>query len=336
MLENCEFETIVERGLLCVRDLSTGRLYPIVSGGEGDEDDDDKEKDEEGKEDEEKDDDEPGEEASAKDDGDDEEDDDAKDDDTERDANDKGGKGVKGLQKRLSKVSARLRAYKQNGSPEEFAALKSEIAKYKKYEKEIEDEERQRIDADARKKGLPTVEQQNAQLDRLLTQRFGEGAPDDFASYRETRQRDLSRHVRDGQDHLRKLLTEHGLGAIAKDPKAFAEWDRQIGAAIRKNPERLAAFRNPLSVTTAIDDAFKDVKRRIIDPAVAVSSAGKIKSLARRRDAAPVSAGRSSAPTFKTGESKPPDNLKGRARTDWWDKRLQDVATQIDESPDSD
>ena len=328
MLENCEFETIIERGLLCVRDLSTGRLYPIVSGGEGDEDEDEKD---EGKEDDEKDDDEPGDEGSAKDAGEDDDEGDAKDDD-EQDAADSGEKkGVKGLQKRLSKVSAKLRAYKAHGTPEQFASLQAEIAKYKKYEKEIEDEERQRADAERTKKGLPTIEQQNAQLDRLLTQRFGEGAPEDFASYRETRQRDLSRHVREGQDHLKGLLKEHGLGAIANDTKAFAEWDRQIGAAIRKDPERLAAFRNPLTITKAVDAAFKDVKRRIIDPAVAVSSAGKIKALARRRDAAPVSAGRSMAPAFKTGESKPPDNLKGRARSDWWEKRLEDVAALIDE-----
>lgn len=330
-MESCVFEEIVKHGLvIALRDLRTGRIIPMISGSDDADPDKDKEEEEKpGK------DDKPEDEATAREgDGKDDEGEDDKDDDADQDAADPGEKGNVGLKKRLSKVSARLRAYKTHGTPEEYAALKAEVAKYKKYEKEIEDDEKKRLDEEARKKGQPTIAEQNARFDKILDQRYGEGAAEDFEAFRETRNGERARHVRDGFDHLKKLLVEHGLEAQTKG-EAFEAWDQHIGAALRKTPERWARFKNPITELDAIDEAFKDVKRFLVDPAVAATSAGKIKSLQRRRDAAPSSAGRGAAPNVKQRELKPPDNLKGPARQAWWDKALEEVSVDLDDQPDA-
>jgi hypothetical protein len=330
-MEKRDFEEIVEHSLIVgVRDLATGRIYPMVSGGEGDDEED---KEDTGKEPEAEDEDEKEDERAAKDAG-AEDDDESSDED--QDAADSGAKdkGSVGLKKRLSKVSAKLRAYKAHGTPEDYAALKAEVAKYKKYEKEIEDEDRAKVDAEARAKGQPTVAEQNATFDRILERRFGPGAAQVFERFQENENREVARHVREGHEQLRGLLTEHSLEGQTKG-EAFDEWDRLIGSNIRSNPERWAQFRNPITQAQAINDAFKEVKRNIVDPAVAASSAGKIKALQRRRAAAPTNGGASSAPEFKMRDLKPPKDLKGVERSRWWEKTLEEAASAIDAQDDA-
>lgn len=330
-MEKRDFEEIIKHGLtIAIRDLTTGRIYPMVAGGEGD-DEEGKEEDAE-KDGDEKDGDEKEDERAAKDGGADDDDESA--DDQDAAASGEKDKGAVGLKKRLSKVSAKLRAYKEHGTPEEYAALKAEVAKYKKYEKEVEDEDRAKVDAEARAKGQPTVEEQNATFDRILERRFGKGAPQAFERFQENENREIARHVREGHEQLRGLLTEHQLEAATKG-EAFEEWDRLIGSNIRNNPQRWAQFRNPITQAQAINDAFKEVKRNVVDPAVAASSAGKIKALARRRAAAPTSGGANAAPEFKMRDLKPPKDLKGVDRARWWEKTLEEAASAIDAQDDA-
>lgn len=323
-MENCEFEEVVEHGLVvALRDLSTGRIIPMVSGSDDAEDDDKDKKKPDAEGDAGKLDDENAARAGADDGAKDDDDDDAAGDDDDQDAADSGDKKIPG--KRFKKVIDQ-----RNKTRAELAAANAELETYRKYKKEIADEEAAKLDEENRKKGIPTVAEQNAQLDKILDRRFGEGAADDFAAFRETRQMELSRHIREGQAHLRGLLTEYKLGNETKG-EAFEAWNRHVAAAIRTNPERLAKFRNPITQTEAIDEAFKEVKRFLVDPAVAATSAGKIKTLERRRASAPSSSGRPSAPEMKLTARRPPDSMKDpRERARAWDKIIEDASKEID------
>lgn len=333
-MENCEFEEVVEHGLVIALRLADGKIIPMVSGGDDAvEDDKDKTKKPDAEGDAGKLDDEKTAREGAADGADD--DDDAGTDEDEQDAAGSGDKSLAGLKKRLGKVIAQRNRYRTLGTPEELEALRTDVARYKKYEKEIADEDAVKLDEENRKKGIPTVAEQNAQLDRILDRRFGEGAAEDFEAFRETRQMELSRHIREGQTHLRSLLTEHGLNSATKGD-AFDAWDRQIAAGIRKDPDRLARFKNPITQLEAIDEAFAEAKRFLIDPAVATASAGKIKALEKRRAAAPTSSGRNSAPEVKLTSRRPPDTMKDpRERQAAWNKIIEEASKEAEAIEDN-
>ena len=326
MLHENEFEEVIKDGrTVAVRDLTTGRTWPMVAGGEGDDDQvgDDSNKDEDGNV------------GKLKDEGtaragaaDDAKDDDAGDDE-HQDAADSGAKiPTKRFNKVIGQRDEARRALATKDA--ELAADRAKLARYERYEAEIAAEEQTRVDAENAKKGIPSVEEQNARLDRLLVQRFGPGAVETFESQNETRQMELSRLTREAHAHLRTLLTEHGLDAATKG-EAFDYWDRQVGAALRATPERVAKFKNPLTTAEAIDDAFGEVKRFIADPAVAASSAGRIKALAKRRASAPSSSGGNTAPEVNVAPLKPPKEMTDpRQRASWWERHIERQSREMD------
>lgn len=322
-----EFEEILQDGrTIAVRDLTTGYVYPMVAGGEGDEDakGDDATKDADGNV------------GKLKDEGtaragaaDDAQDDTEAGDDEDQDAADSGAK-IPG--KRFQKVIKQRNAVRGELATARatLAEREAKLARYERYEAEIAAEEAVRVDAENAAKGIPSVAEQNARWDRLLEQRYGPGAAQDFEAQRETRQMELARLVREGQAHLRGLLVEHGLDSSSSGD-GFDYWDRQIGAALRASPERIAKFKNPLTQMEAIDDAFTEVKRYIADPAVAASSAGRIKALARRRAQAPSSGGGSTAPEVNLTPSAPPKELTDpRKRATWWERHIESRAREMD------
>jgi hypothetical protein len=327
MLHENEFEEVIKDGrTVAVRDLTTGRTWPMVAGGEGDDDQagDDSNKDEDGNVGKLKD--EGAARAAAADDG---KDDDAGDDDVQAAAD----SGAKIPTKRFNKViGQRDEARRALAAKDaEIAAERVKLARYERYEAEIAKEEKDRIDAENAKKGIPSVEEQNARWDRLLDQRYGPGAAQDFEAQRETRQMELSRLTREAHTHLKTLLTEHGMPGVAADKEAFTLWDRQVGAALRSTPERVAKFKDPLTTTEAIDEAFDEVKRFIADPAVAASSAGRIKALARRRAAAPSSSGGNTAPEVNVAPLKPPKEMTDpRQRASWWERHIERQSREMD------
>ena len=255
----------------------------------------------------------------------------ADDDDGEggRDASDKGGKPTTdGLQKRLKALAASKREYKELGSPEELRAMKARLAEYNRYEAELDAEEYRKADEAARKAGQPTVAEQNAALDRMLNQRFGEGAVDDFQSFRETRQMEVQRHTKEGLDHLRTLLTQHGIKA---DDKTVANYEKHIGTELMSDIPLRARFRDPVTQKDALTDAFARVRADLVDPALAAVGATKLEAARRRRATAPTSAGTTSSSRYVEKELKPPKNATPEQRAKFWDDAVKDAIAEQDQ-----
>lgn len=246
-----------------------------------------------------------------------------------RDAGDKGGKpNTQGLQKRLKALAAAKREYKELGTPEELRKMKARIAEYDRYEAELDREEQRKADEAARKAGQPTVAEQNAALDRALNQRFGEGAAEDFQSFRETRHMEIQRHTREGLDHLRDLLTKHNMKA---DDKTVANYEKHIGTEFLTDVELRARFKDPVTQKAALSEAFDRVRAELVDPALAAVGATKLEAARRRRAAAPSSAGTASSPRFVEKELKPPKNATPEQRAKFWDDAIKDAIAEQDE-----
>lgn len=245
-----------------------------------------------------------------------------------RAADDKGEKTTAGLQKRIKALAASKREYKELGTPESLRAMKARLAEYDRYEAELDREEAAKADAAARKAGEPTVAEQNAALDRMLTNRFGEGAPEDFQSFRETRRMEVQRHTKEGLDHLRKMLREHNL---PDDDKTVAAYEKHIGTELLTDDPLRARFKDPVTQSAALTDAFKRVRADLVDPALVAVGASKLEAARKRRAAAPSSAGQASSPRYVEKELKPPKNATPEERKKFWDDAVTDAIREQDE-----
>lgn len=246
-----------------------------------------------------------------------------------RDASDKGGKPTTdGLQKRLKALAASKREYKELGTPEELRAMKARIAEYNRYEAELDREEQRKADEASRRAGQPTVAEQNAALDRMLNQRFGEGAVDDFQSFRETRQMEVQRHTKEGLDHLRSLLREHGM---KDDDKTVANYEKHIGTELMSDIPLRVRFRDPVTQKDALTDAFARVRADLVDPALAAVGATKLEAARRRRATAPTSAGTTSSSRYVEKELKPPKNATPEQRAKFWDDAVKSAIDEQDQ-----
>lgn len=246
-----------------------------------------------------------------------------------RAADDKGEKTTKGLQKRLKSVIGQRNAYRELGTPEELKKLKARVEEYDRYERELDAEEQQRKDEAARKAGEPTVADQNAALDRMLSQRFGEGAPGDFEAFRQTRRMEIQRHTREGLDHLKTLLREC---KMKDDDKTVANYERHIGTELLSDNELRAQFTDPVTQKSALTEAFKRVRADLVDPALAGLGASKLEAARIRRASAPSSGGTTASPAHQEKELKPPKELTDPvARQRWWDARIADALREQEE-----
>lgn len=252
----------------------------------------------------------------------------------ERDADETGEKktGNAGLQKRLKNVIKErndLReTYKEFGTPTELRALKAKVAEVEKYEKQIADEEQEAADAAAVKAGRPTVAQQNAALDRMLDQRFGEGAAESFERFRTTEKREIARHTRDGLNRLRHNLVEHNLKT---DDESVEGWEVHVGTEFKRDPELRARFRDPVTADAAIDEAFTRVRRTLIDPSLAAVGAEKLSKFKARKDAAPGAGGAGGGTQLEHFENlTPPKGLNADQRAAWWSTQLNSAADAMD------
>lgn len=266
--------------------------------------------------------------ADGEQDGDDTDSADEADGEANRDASEKGDKGNAGLQKRLKAVIAQRNKYRELGTPEELAALKAKVAEYDRYEKKIEEEEQAAADEKARKEGRPTVAEQNAALDRMLNQRFGDGAVEDFMDFRETRKREIARHTRDGIEHLRALLDGVGLKT---DDTTVESYERHVGTELMRDPELRTRFRDPVTQKDALAEAFKRVRAGLIDPALAAVGAEKLGRHKARRETVLGNAGSGGNPQLDEFENlTPPKGLNPDQRRAWWEKKMNSAADAMD------
>lgn len=317
-----EFETEVVNGFTYLT-TADGRRFQVPSGGSPEKEDDEEKETEDG--------DKGGVGDADADAEDGEKDAEEKDDEPgERAADDKGEKktGNVGLQKRLKDVIAQRNAYRELGTPEELKKLRAEVAEYKRYEKQIEDEEKVKADEARVKAGQPTVAQQNANLDRLLDQRFGEGAAARFERFSETEKREVARHTRDGLDHLRGKLAAHNLKT---DDATLGAWERHIGTEFRGDANLLAQFRNPVTQKDALDEAFNRVRRGLVDPSLVAVGADKLLRAKARKEAAPSSSGVGGNTQLEHFEKlTPPKGLTADQRQAWWEKQMGAAADAMD------
>jgi len=245
-----------------------------------------------------------------------------------RAAADKGEKGTAGYQKRLQAVIKERNAYRDLGTPEALRLMQERIAKYDKHEADLDREAKAAADEATRKAGQPTVSDQNALIDRLLTQRFGEGAVDDFSSFRETRKMEVQRHTREGLDHLASMLEKVGIKA---EPATLGKWERHIGTELLADNELRAAFKDPVTQKDALTEAFKRVRTDLVDPALAAVGASKLDAAFRRRALAPGSAGATSAPIQVEKDLKPPKTMTDPIeRQRWWDTKVKEAIAEQD------
>lgn len=239
------------------------------------------------------------------------------------------------LQARIKRLVEARKAYEKFGKPGDLERKLAKLDEYEQLERQVRAE---RAAAEKKRREESGEADVARKFKGYFDQTFGEGAADEFNTWRQTRSSDEQRAVlayaKQGRDHIVSILKDNAIPI--EDPAVVQAYEHAMATFIGANDDLLAQYNDPNTQRDALAHSFKFAASKLLNPILAAAGAGTYEQIAARKARA-LSSGRgtSAGGSVDIADEKPPKGATPDQIHEWHKRRASrawDAALDADEA----